>query len=148
MLSQGLLMRNIKALVHTIQKLWLRLKFSISRSNQGQGRRIEKIGTQGKVFSQGIIMWNIKALAYTIQKLWPRLKFSISRSNQCHKVKKICYPWKSLVTRNYHLKYQSPCTYHSKVIAKGKVFGGWQKDKNSMPPKQKIINHSRGHKNI
>ena len=36
--------------------------------------------------------------------------------------KKLWYPWKGLVTRNTHVKYQSPITYHSKVMAKVKVF--------------------------
>jgi hypothetical protein len=36
-------------------------------------------------------------------------------------VKKVWYPWKGLATRNTHMKYQSPSTYHSKVIGKVKV---------------------------
>jgi hypothetical protein len=47
------------------------------------------------------------------------------------------YPWIGLVTRNTHVKYQSPstCTYHSKVIAKVKVFDRIydRQDKTKMP---------------
>jgi hypothetical protein len=35
----------------------------------------------------------------------------------------ICwYPWEGLVSRNTHVKYQSPNTYHSKDTAKLKIF--------------------------
>jgi hypothetical protein len=35
--------------------------------------------------------------------------------------------YKGLVTRNMHMKYKSPITYHSKDIAKVKVFKKWFK---------------------
>jgi hypothetical protein len=46
----------------------------------------------------------------------------VKHQGQSHKVKKFWYPWKDLVTRNTHVKYQHPSTYHLKVIAKVKVF--------------------------
>jgi hypothetical protein len=35
--------------------------------------------------------------------------------------------YKSLVTSNMHMKYKSPITYHSKDMAKVKVFKKWVK---------------------
>ena len=69
-------------------------------------------------------MCNLKALSLLVRKLWPRLKFFKSRSN--FKVKairsQIMVPQKGLVTRNTHVKYESPITSGKKVMAKVKVF--------------------------
>jgi hypothetical protein len=37
------------------------------------------------------------------------------------------FQYKGLVTRNMHMKYESPITYHSKDMAKVKVFKKWVK---------------------
>ena len=63
-LTQGILMWNIKALAPFVQKLlasfqkWVKL--------QGQGHRIKNNSTHGKVLSQELLMWKIKALALTV----------------------------------------------------------------------------------
>ena len=75
-LSQGILMLNIKALALTVQKVISKVKvFKKWVKLQGQGHRVKNNGIHGKVLSQGILMWNIKALALTVQKLLARLKF-------------------------------------------------------------------------
>ena len=90
---------------------------------QHQGHKVKIFGTAGKVLSDGKHMWNIKALSVTVTKLWLRLKFSKCRSKVTVKVKvKIWYWWKGLVTRNTHVKYESPISYGSKVMIKVKVF--------------------------
>ena len=73
----------------------------------------------------------MKVPSLAIQKLGPMLKFLKSRSNFKVKRSKIWYPQKGLVKRNKHVIYQSPSTYHSKVIAKDKVsdrMTEWQND--------------------
>ena len=73
-LSQGILMWNIKALALTVQKLFAKLKFLKKKVKlKGQGHRVKNNGINGKVLSQGILMWNIKALALTV--LFARLSF-------------------------------------------------------------------------
>jgi hypothetical protein len=37
------------------------------------------------------------------------------------------FQYNGLVTRNMHMKYKSPITYHSKDMANVKVFGKWVK---------------------
>ena len=61
----------------------------------------------------------MKALSLTIQKIRPMKKFFRSRSNFKVKVKrlKMKVPIEGLVTRNPHVKYESPITYHSKDMA-------------------------------
>ena len=70
-LSQGILMWNIKTIALPVQKLLAGLKFSPKKwfKLQGQGHSVKNNDTHGKVLSQGIFMWNIKALAPTVQKL-------------------------------------------------------------------------------
>ena len=41
--------------------------------------------------------------------------------------KKKWYPWKGLITRNIHVKYQNSSTHCSKVISKVKVLKKWVK---------------------
>jgi hypothetical protein len=38
-------------------------------NNQGQGHKVKKFGTHGKVLLQRTLMWNIKALVHTIKML-------------------------------------------------------------------------------
>ena len=87
-LSQGILMWNIKALALTVQKLFkASLKFSKKCVElQGQGHSVNNNDTHGKVLSEGILRWNIKALALTVQKLLAWLKFSKNGSNAKVKV--------------------------------------------------------------
>ena len=40
---------------------------------------------------------------------------------------KYWYPWRGLITRNTHVKYQSLSTHFSKVMSKVKVFKEWVK---------------------
>jgi hypothetical protein len=98
--------------------------FSQQVKYKGQGHKVKSVGTHGKLLSQETLMWNIKVLVPTIQKTKPRLKYSISRSITRDRVTKsmFSYPWKGLLTRNTHVKCQSPSTYHSKDIAKVKFF--------------------------
>ena len=69
-------------------------------------------------------MYNTKALSLQVRKLWQRLGFSkvgqTSRSRS--QGQKLWYHVKGLVTRNTHVKYQSPITSGKKVMAKVKVF--------------------------
>ena len=60
----------------------------------------------------------------SIHMLQPRLKFFLSRSNTKVKVTKsnLLAPMERFVTRNTHVKYQSPSTYYTKVVAKVKGF--------------------------
>ena len=76
----------------------------------------------------------MKALSLTTQKLWPMLKFWKSRSKVKVMRSKFWYQWKGLVTRNTHVKYESPLTYHSKVMANVKVFA--DKQSNRLTDKQ------------
>ena len=59
----------------------------------------------------------MKALLNTVQEIQPKLKFLKSRSNFKVKVKS-----QGHITRNLHVKYESPTTYGSRGIAKVKVF--------------------------
>ena len=65
--------------------------------------------------TKGLRMWNLKSISLTIQKLWPMLKdFEKSKVKvQGHTVKKFGINRKVYVTRNIHVKYESPITYHS-----------------------------------
>ena len=59
-LSQGLLMRNIKD--HS-----QRLKFSKNRSNSKvKAKEVKKVGTHRRVLSREIFVWNIKVIALTV----------------------------------------------------------------------------------
>ena len=49
-LSQGILIWNIKAIALTVQMLLVRLNFS--KMGQGQGHRVKNNGTHGKVVLQ------------------------------------------------------------------------------------------------
>jgi hypothetical protein len=71
----------------------------------------------------------MKALSLTIQNIWPMLKFFKSGSNFRVKVtrSKIWYQEKGLVTRNTHMKYESPITCHSEDMANVNVFEKWVK---------------------
>jgi hypothetical protein len=64
-----------------------------------------------------------KVLVHIIQKMsaWLKFQYVGQTLSQGHKVK-CWYPWKGFVRRNTHVKYQCPSTYHSKDIAKVKVF--------------------------
>jgi hypothetical protein len=65
----------------------------------------------------------MKTLSLTIEIIWPMLMFLKSMSNFKVKVmrSKLKYKSKGLVTRNIHMKNESPITYHSKDIAYVKV---------------------------
>ena len=65
---------------------------------------------------------NIKDPSLAIQKLKSRLKFLKSRSNVKARRLKMLVPTERSCHRNIHLKYHSPNTYHSKVVAKVKLF--------------------------
>ena len=72
---------------------------------------------------KGMYMWNIKTLPLWVQKLWSRLNFS-----KCIlKVKIILFKtnikvtrslWKGIVTRNTHVKCESPTSYGLKHMTK------------------------------
>ena len=66
----------------------------------------------------------IKALSILVQKLWSRLIFSkvgqTSRSRS--RGKTFYFQQKGLATRNTHVKYESPISFGSKVMAKVKFF--------------------------
>ena len=69
-LSQEMLMCNMKALIFIIWKLRPMSIFK-KRSNV----KVKRFSTNKKILSLGIFMRNIKALALTVQKLLARLKF-------------------------------------------------------------------------
>ena len=64
-------------------------------------------------------MCNIKALSLLVQKLWSMLSFF---KGQGHEVKKFWFQQKGLATTNTHVKYESPISFGSKVMAKVKFF--------------------------
>ena len=72
--------------------------------------------------SQGKHKYNVKALPLLVRKLWPRLKFFKNWSNFKVKVTRSWYPWKGLVTRSTHVKYESSTYSSSCVIGQVKVF--------------------------
>jgi hypothetical protein len=47
--------------------------------------------------------------------------------NSRSRCQNLWYQYKSLVTRNMHMKYENPITYHSKDMANVKVFEKWVK---------------------
>ena len=103
--------------------------------------KVKRFSTNKKILSQGIFMWNMKTLALTVQKLLARLKFSKSKSNSKVKLtgSKMLIYTVGLITRNTHVKYQSPSTHGWKVISKVKVsdrimeLQNDRQDKNNMP---------------
>ena len=60
-------------------------------------------------------MCNIKSLSLLVQKLWSRLR---SRSRG----KEFWFQQEGLARRNTHVKYKSPISCGSKVVAKVKFF--------------------------
>ena len=66
----------------------------------------------------------MKALPFLVRKRRPRLKIFKSRSNFKVNVNrsKFWYPCKGLVTRNVHMKYESPTSSGKEAMAKVKVF--------------------------
>ena len=71
--------------------------------NQGQGHKVQNVGTSSKVLPEEIYMSNMKALLLMDQKLWPRLKFLKSWSKIKVKVtsSKILVPVESICLRKY-----------------------------------------------
>jgi hypothetical protein len=69
----------------------------------------------------------MKALSLTIQNIWPMLKFLKSGSNI--KVKVIRSKMLVPIERSCHKEhtYEIPITYHSKDMARVKVFEKWVK---------------------
>ena len=70
-------------------------------------------------------MCNIKALSLLVQKSWSRSSFfskvcQKSRSRSQGKI--FCFQQKGLATRNTRVKYESPTSFGSKVMAKVKFF--------------------------
>ena len=112
----------MNALSLMVQKLWSRLKFSKWRSKVTVKVTRSKYWYRWKGLVTRIHMSNMKALSPTVQKLWPRLKFSKCRSKVTVTRSKVWYWLKGLVTRNIHVKYESPICYGSKVMTKVKVF--------------------------
>jgi hypothetical protein len=49
------------------------------------------------------------------------------RQNPRSRFQDLKFQCKGLVTRNMHMKYKSPITYHSKDMAKIKIFKKWFK---------------------
>ena len=118
-----LLIRNMKTLALTVQKLLARLKFSINRSitkvnfTGYKNWLVPTESTHEKDLLLVILMWNTKALALTVQKLLARLKFTINSQ----RLKDACTHGKGLslaiLIWNAKLKHS-----FFKVIRKFKVF--------------------------
>ena len=75
------------------------------------------------------LIWNIKARALTVKKILVRIMYS--KSGPISKVKdtKCWHPWKGLVTRHTHVKYESSSTHCSKFISKVykfSILGAWK----------------------
>ena len=64
------------------------------------------------------------ALSLMVQKSRPRLKFlKVGQTSRSRSLgQKLWYDVKDLVTRNTHVKYESPTAYGSLVMTKVKVF--------------------------
>ena len=103
--------------------------FQICRSNVTvKVTLIKNFGMNGNASPQGMYMLNTKALPLTLSndskvttnvKVFRHLgKRSWSRSQG----ENFWYEQKGLITRNVHVKYESPTTNGSKVIANVKVF--------------------------
>jgi hypothetical protein len=105
-------MRHIKALVHTIQKIKVRLKFLWSRYKLHS----QKVWYPEKVLSQ-------KTLKYESPSIMSTSKFSWGKSNTKVKVagSKFFICTERSWYKNTLMKYQSPIPYHSKDIGKVKV---------------------------
>ena len=78
-LSQEILMWNMKALTVSNQKIWSMLKYWVFfffymmmtlKTDLDLAHDLELV-TSRKVLSQGTLMWNMKALNLTNQKIWP-----------------------------------------------------------------------------
>ena len=70
-------------------------------------------------------MCNIKALSLLVQKLWSRLIFFSKvgqKSRSRSQGKNFWFQQKGLATTNTHVKYDSPISFGSKVMAKVKFF--------------------------
>ena len=65
----------------------------------------------------------MRALSLLVQKLWPKLSF-FSKVGQKSRSrgKNFWLQQKGLVTRNTHVKYESPISFGSKIMAKVKFF--------------------------
>ena len=67
----------------------------------------------------------MKALSLTVQKLGPKVKvfLKVGQTLRSRSLgQKLWYDMKGLVTRNTHVKYESPASYGSLVMTKVKVF--------------------------
>ena len=92
-------------------------------------------------------MCNIKALSLLVKKLWSGLSFfskvgqkSRSRSQR----KNFYYQQKGLATRNTHVKYESPVSFGSKVMAKVKFFSKVGQKSRSRSQSQKFWYGQKG----
>ena len=82
-------------------------------------------------------MCNIKALSLLDQKLLSRLSFFSKvgqKSRSRSRGKKFWFQQEGLATRNTHVKYESPISFGSKVVAKVKFF------------QKKVKSQGQGHK--
>ena len=71
----------MKALVLTVKKIWVRLKFfKSSLKVKVKGYWVKNFGSNGKILSEEIYMCNMKGLALLVQKLYQKLKFLKSSS--------------------------------------------------------------------
>ena len=118
-------MCNIEALSLLVQKLWPRLSFFESRSK-----------VEVKVMKSKILVPKERSFhkEYTceiwkpyllVKKLWPRLSFfsKVGQNSRSRSQSQKFWCWqKGLVTRNTHVKFESPIPYGSKVMTKVKFF--------------------------
>ena len=102
----------MKALAIPVRKLWPRLKFLKSRSNfKVKVTRSKNFCTCGNVSPQEMYICNIEALRLLVRELSPRLKIflEVGRTSRSRLLgQKLWYPWKGLVTRNVHMRYEGP----------------------------------------
>ena len=63
----------------------------------------------------------MKALPPLVRELWPRLKFflKVDQTLRARSLgQKFWYPWRGLVTRNVHMKYESLTSSDEEAMAK------------------------------
>ena len=75
---------------------------------EGQCHWVKKYGMVQKGLSQAIYRWNMKVISLTILKIWPSLKFLKNGSRSKSLGQTFLYEIKGLVTRNKHVKRESP----------------------------------------